>query len=77
MLPTFQKYQLFFRLYHILVLWKKLVRDNLHGNKMSKDKNEQPMPPPQDRIALHQLMCSSSSICTGATCRFQSKAAQA
>lgn len=45
MLPTFQKYQHFFRLHHVLVLWKKLVRDNLHRNKMNKDKNQEPMPP--------------------------------
>lgn len=45
MSPAFQMYRFFFQLHHILVLWKKLVRDNLHRNKKIKDRNQEPMPP--------------------------------
>lgn len=41
----------FFRLHHILALWKNLVRGNLCRNKMIKDMNQETMPPTRSALS--------------------------
>lgn len=73
MLTSFQKYQLFFfRLHHILALWKKLIRENLHRNKMSKEVLLLPGPDPGPAVTCSVFQALIQSLHRAESCLYMS-----